>query len=515
MWASVLDSVAFLLYLSIHIFAAGHSTSSSSCRDYARYDGNQYTGAELYSCSTYCQSRWCTASSYVTPKSQDGSPSVYVDGALGVYFTIDNVGRNPKNMTKVPEAWDSSAFHFAKGYHYDYWDGESVSDKLNSSDPIWNYTDTAGPPPPGLADACKKVGEKLGRSTYLADDGWKFCKDFPEHLKDKNRNITYPNGVVVNPYYWWNTGCKIPRHPDGSHNTFWWTCKVSDNNTMLWDANIFGADPTDTTNTNLITWGFNLPWDVACCCCGGGTSANKPGSQIIFKIEKEFSDIAAKLTPANYTDLPKFTQKDGLYINTTGHPDWMNTLYPEAQATDLHSGLLYTFTNQTYPADYPAPYPYEHEEGEAVLGCQDLTLDEYVENYTISYKNYPKLWADWSGYPCRYYSQDACADGQASKSWNSSGWGPFQFFYNGHIKNGTGHGPQNGTNLRAHAGNVCCVCGGGQLAGQLIRPTDDFDYDVNDIDMQVRVGRPGRFGSILAAAQQIPVSESVHESVYV
>jgi hypothetical protein len=493
------------------------SVSLSTCQDFPRYDGKRYTGAELYTCGTYCQAGWCSSNSYITLGSKDGHPSVYVDGALGLYLTIDNVGRSPKNMTRVPEAWDSSAYYFGKGYHYDYWDGELISDKLNTSDPIWNYTDTAGPPPPGLEEACKKVSKILGRPTYIVDDGWKFCKDFPEHLKDKSRNITYPDGTVINPYFWWSSGCMTSRHPDGSYNTYYWTCKVSDNNTMLWDANNFGADPTDTTNTNLITWGFNLPWDVACCCCGGGTKANKPGGQIMFKIEREFPDIAAKLTSANLTDLARFLQKDGLYINTTAHPDWMDTLYPNARAMDLHGSLLYTFPNLTYSADYPDPYPYDDQDGRNLSECQDLTLDDFIENYTISYKRRPDIWADWSGYPCRYYSQDSCANGRATESWNTSGWGPFQFYYNGHVKNGIGHGPHNGTNLRAHAGNVCCGCGGGQINGKLVKPTDDFDYDANTLSWAPSSTRPRTFGRHFASAKKTATHgvKRIHDAIYI
>jgi hypothetical protein len=407
-----------------------------------------------------------------------------------MYFTVDTVGRNPKNMTNIPKAWDSAAYYFSKGYHYDYWDGDLVSDKLNSSDHVWQYVDTAGPPPDNLIRACKAVSETLGRPAYLVDDGWKFCKEFPEHLKrEGDRNITYPDGTVIDPFFWWNSGCKIPRHPDGSHNTYWWSCKISDNNTMLWDANTFGADPTDTTNTNSVTWGFNLPWDVACCCCGGGTSANKPGDQITFKINPEFPDIAAKLTKPNYTDLTKFVSPDGLYINTTGHPDWVDRLYPEAKSTDFAGGLVYIFPNVTFSAEFPEPYA--HDNGNSSV-CQDLTLDDDIENYTLSFKARPKVWVDWSSYDCRYYSEDACSGGQASKSWNSSGWGPFQFFYNGHIRNGTGHGPRNVTQLRAHAGNVCCACGGGKVNGQLNRDVDDFDYDANFLRRQAPKPRRSR-----------------------
>merc|ERR1711924_263006 len=167
----------------------------------------------------------------------------------------------------------------------------------------------------------------------------------------------------------------------------------------------------------------------------------KPGDQLIFKINAEYPDIAAKLTSPNYTELARFLSQNGLYINTTGHPDWMDTLYPQAKSTDLQSGLLYTFPQKTYPADYPS-----NESSD----CMDLELGVDIENHTISYRNHPRDWADWSGYTCKYYSQDACEAGHATKTWNSSGWGPFQFFYNGHIKNGTGHGPNNGTNLRAH-----------------------------------------------------------------
>jgi hypothetical protein len=481
------------------------------CRDFPRYDGQRYTGAELYTCSTYCQAGWCTEASYNTPKGKGDLPPVYVDGVLGLYFTIDNVKRNPKNMTEVPDAWDSAAYYFSKGYHYDYWDGELVSHKLNSTDPIWNYTDTAGPPPPHLLEHCQNVSKKLGRTTYIADDGWKFCKDFPEHLKNESRNITFPDGTVINPYFWWEQ-CKIPRNPDGSHNTYWWTCKVSDNNTMLWDANVFGADPTDTTDTNLITWAFNLPWDVACCCCGGGTKVNQPGGKMVFKIEKEYPDIAAKLTPANFTNLDEFLQPDGLYINTTAHADWTDVLYPTAKATNLQGGLIFTFPNVTYPADIPPVYKYDKDVMDPSKSeCQDLKLDLDLENYTLSYSSKPSAWLDWSGYPCRFYAQDACANGGPSQSWNSSGWGPLQFFYNGHVKqhvNGAkGHGPKNSTILRAHAGNVCCACGGGQISGYLVKPTDDFDYDANNLDLDLTKLRTGRW--------KLPHSPRMHSSTNV
>lgn len=467
------------------LLAAGLTLSTAtsgapSCRDYPRFDGKPYSGAELYTCATYCQTQWCSEKSYVTPKSAGASPPTYVDGELDMYFTIKHVERNPKNMTAVPPAWDSAAYYFAKGYHYDYWDGELVKDKLNSSDKIWDYVDTAGPPPPGLEEACARASGVLGLPTYLVDDGWKFCEAFPEHLKAEDRNYSFPDGVTLDPYYWWDSGCKIARDPQGLRNTFWWSCKVADNNTMIWDANDYGADPTDSTNTQLVTWGFNLPWDVACCCCGGGTAANQPGSQMIFKVEPEFPEIAVKLSSPNYTDLERFLQpygdeRDGLFINITGHPDWKDVLYPQWRSIDFKKGLVYTFPNLTYPADYPATYPYDQADKDK---CSDLTLGIDIENHTISFKGHTE-WLDWSGYNCRYYSQDACADGRASLNWNNSGWGPFQFFYNGHIKNGTGHGPNNGTSLRAHAGNVCCACGGGKLHGQLVRPTDDYDYDLN------------------------------------
>lgn len=146
---------------------------------------------------------------------------------------------------------------------------------------------------------------------------------------------------------------------------------------------------------------------------------------------------------------------------------------------DLRQPIPYTFPDITYLADYPVVPNAE---------CVDLELGTDIENNTIAYRGH-QYWADWSGYTCAYYEEDACTNGHASEVWNSSNWGPFQFFYNGHIKNGTGRGHMknghNSTSLRAHAGNVCCTCGGGKNAatGKLVRPYDDYDYDLNGVEM--------------------------------
>merc|ERR1719343_449069 len=99
---------------------------------------------------------------------------------------------------------------------------------------------------------------------------------------------------------------------------------------------------------------------------------------MVFKINSEFPDIAAKLTEANYTNLAKFLTPDGLYINTTGHPDWIYELYPKATSTDLTGSLVYTFQNKTFPADVPKLYI--HDNGN-ITECQDLSLEDDIENY--------------------------------------------------------------------------------------------------------------------------------------
>mmetsp|Transcript_34046 Transcript_34046/g.97930 ORF Transcript_34046/g.97930 Transcript_34046/m.97930 type:complete len:525 (+) Transcript_34046:47-1621(+) len=453
------------------------SAEKHECRDFPRWDGKRYTGAEPYTCLTYCQTSWCTDDSYRTPLRKKERIPTYVEGVVGAYYTAENMAKSPFHVPVVDRLGvndsDYTSAHEAAltGTHWYPWDADYATNVLKAEgyseenfpafDLLKTYKSDRLNPPQDLIDACQKAGKVLGRRSWLMNEGTIRCEDVPDVVKDRDVGQLNSHGKQLRNM--WLKAC----NESASTKKYRLTCYAGASQVMLWDANYNGANPAQ------ITPRFNLPWDVACCCCGGGTSKNIPGGKMRFKVASPYQSIAAKLTPPDEdAEWGKFVR--GGYINSRKKRNYIKTLYPDfkgkTKRTYHTKGIIYTFPTITFKPEVANAYPY----GPDGSTCSDYELETDITRFSLQFKmlGVKRQWVDWAGYTCRYnfYSNACGEDGKQDRD-NKKAFGGMEQYFNGMLKRNIvkawkfkGRTPDISIEgmRRADAFKVCCVCGGGR-----------------------------------------------------
>jgi hypothetical protein len=405
-----------------------------ACQDYARYDGLRYTGAENYTCLTYCQTGWCNKASYRT----EDTASHYKPGRVITYYSLEQMKKIPFLIPVVDRLGVDDPVgvtpHQAAitGYNWYLWDSQYALKAIKLAGPdavkgfglpleLLKLFKTNGTlPEPSRVEACQRVGHVLGVKSWIMNELDVRCEDVPDVVKTAGLADMTKAGRRVSRL--WDNVCK-----KSTARMYKFRCYVSGSYSMLWDANI-------QANTGKPVPSFNLPWDAACCCCGGGTSRNKPGQKLAF------CPSAAKVVP----QVTELEMVGGRYV--------------------------YAFPQVTYPPLVGRPYPFS----EGASECEDYQLGRDIEDFAIQFEHAPKEWAGWAGYTCRFYHyQESCSlDGRQSVA-SLAMFRPIPEYYDGMIRESIARDwlrHPDGVNLkvemnglrRADAFKVCCACGGGK-----------------------------------------------------
>jgi len=461
---------------SLQQIGSPYSRQPDQCRDFPRWDGERYTGAEHYTCLTYCEINWCTKDSFQKPVMENGIPT-YAEGITSVYYVLERMKKSPFLWPVVDRLGvndsDITSAHQAvlKGWHWYPWDCDYArtvlvangysKDNFPGFHLLSTFKSEVLKPPQERIDACQRAGKVLGLDSWLMNEGTIRCEDVPDAVKDANTSQLNSYGKTVRKL--WDKACSQSRET----KKYLYTCYASGPQVMLWDANYNAA------NLKLITPEFNLPWDAACCCCGGGTSKLEPGSKLRFKVPADYVSIAAKLTrPTLEGKLwEEYVNKKG-YINTKAKKDWQEKLYPRFNASKkskaIKVGLLHRLPTKTFTPQEASEYPY----GPSGSACSDYELEKDVTGYSLQFKASPDDWADWAGYTCRFnYYQGSCKEDGTQDPADKAAFGPMEHYFNGKLKEEIVHAwtfEGNPPNVslagmqRADAFKICCACGGGR-----------------------------------------------------
>merc|ERR1719386_559030 len=103
----------------------------------------------------------------------------------------------------------------------------------------------------------------------------------------------------------------------------------------------------------------------------------------------------------------------------------------------MTEGISFDLPEKTYAPTYDASKKYPYLPGSLAQGgeCEDLALDDDIENYTIKLKATPKEWLSWGSYNCRfYYYQNACSKDGSQPHEMAEQFGPMPFGWNGLVK---------------------------------------------------------------------------------